>query len=180
DQTDREADLRSGLLHIGEHAESVALLEREGRVKQRTLERLDALVGNMKRIIAVNRNLGYFTTSYNYFIQIIPALIVAPAYMMGYVDFGVITQAAIAFSQLMGAFSLVVTQFPAISTQAVVLSRIDALWDSMERSAARDDGIEVHEVPDRLAWDHLTLRSPRDGRVLVGALTVSVEHGDRL
>ena len=41
-----------------------------------------------RRIIAVNRNLSFFTNGYNYLIQIIPALIVAPLYMRGDVEFG--------------------------------------------------------------------------------------------
>ena len=56
----------------------------------------------MKRMIAVNRNLSFFTTGYNYGIQIIPALIVGPLFIRGDVEFGVITQSAMAFSHLLG------------------------------------------------------------------------------
>ena len=57
---------------------------------------------NYRRITSVNRNLGFFTTGYNYLIQIIPALIVAPLYIRGEVEFGVVTQSAMAFAQLLG------------------------------------------------------------------------------
>ena len=49
---------------------------------------LDELVDNFRRITSVNRNLGFFTTGYNYLIQIIPALIVAPLYIRGEVELG--------------------------------------------------------------------------------------------
>jgi putative ATP-binding cassette transporter len=84
-------------------------------------------VGNTKRIIAVNRNLNFFTTGYGYLIQIIPALLIAPKFMRGEVEFGVITQSAMAFSQLLGAFSLIVTQFQSISSYAAVLARLTVL-----------------------------------------------------
>jgi ABC-type uncharacterized transport system fused permease/ATPase subunit len=71
-QLDKEATLRSDLIHVRQHAESVALLRREGRLGARLLRRLDVLTANWRRIIAVNRNLAFFTTGYNYMIQIIP------------------------------------------------------------------------------------------------------------
>ncbi len=69
DQSDREASFRAELVHLRENAESVAVL-REGRIRDRLLARIDALVETLKRIVAVNRNLGFFTTGYNYMIQL--------------------------------------------------------------------------------------------------------------
>src|SRR3954469_19609118 len=74
-QSDREATFRSGLIHIREHAESIALLRREGRLTARLLRSIDALADNYRRITSVSRNLSFFTTGYNFLIQIIPALI---------------------------------------------------------------------------------------------------------
>ena len=76
DQSDREASFRAELVHVRENAESIALLRREGRLGARLARRLDALLANARRIIAVNRNLSFFTTGYNYGIQLIPALII--------------------------------------------------------------------------------------------------------
>ena len=90
-QADREADFRAQLIHVHEHADSIALQHREPRLESRLLAQVTALIGNMRSIITVNRNVGFFTTGYNYLIQIIPALIVAPLFMGGEVPFGVIT-----------------------------------------------------------------------------------------
>ena len=114
DQSDQEANLRAALVHVRENAESVALLRREGRLMSRIMRHVDGLTNNFRRIIAVNRNLSFFTTGYNYLIQIIPALIVAPLFIRGEVEFGVIPQSAMAFTQLLGAFSLIVTNFQSI------------------------------------------------------------------
>ena len=99
-QSDKEAVFRADLIHVRENAESLALSHREPLIKARLLHHLDELAGNFKQMVAVSRNLGFFTTGYNYLIQIIPALIVAPLYIRGEVEFGVITQSAMAFSQL--------------------------------------------------------------------------------
>src|SRR5690606_21890158 len=80
-QLDKEANFRADLIHVRENAESVALLHRERWLGARLLRHLDDLTGNFRRIITVNRNLNLFTTGYNYLIQIIPALVVAPLFI---------------------------------------------------------------------------------------------------
>ncbi|MEB2345025.1 MAG: ABC transporter transmembrane domain-containing protein [Deltaproteobacteria bacterium] len=180
-QSDREADLRASLVHVRENAESVALLHREGRLGARLGKRVDALVANTRRIIAVNRNLGFFTTGYNYLIQIIPVLIVAPLFIGGHVEFGVITQSSMAFSTLIGAFSLIVTQFQQISSYAVVLARLGVFAESVEEVAADGArGIVHDDGGDGIAWQELTLRSPHDGTVLLAGLSASVRSGTRV
>ena len=80
----------------------------------------------------MNRNLGFFTTGYNYLIQIIPALFVAPQFIRGEVEFGVITQSAMAFTQLLGAFSLIINQFGSISSFAAVIARLSGLAEAVD------------------------------------------------
>jgi len=177
-QEDKEAFFRSDLIHVRENAESVAFLHREGRMRARLTEHLAAVVQNYKRIISVNRNLTFFTAGYNYMIQIIPIAIVAPLFIRGDIQFGVITQSAMAFSQLMGAFSLIVTQIQSLSSYAVVLLRIGEFGDAADQIAARDVCLlEVRDQKDRITFEHLTLRSPRDGRTLVNDLTLSIPSG---
>jgi putative ATP-binding cassette transporter len=178
DQADREASLRADLVHVRENAESVAVLRREGRLSDRLEKRVGDLVANMRRIIGVNRNLGFFTTGYNYLIQIIPVLIVAPLFIRGDREFGVISQSSMAFSHLIGAFSLIITQFQQISSYAVVLARLSVLAEGVERTAAHEtSGIQVDETGDTVAWQRLTLRSPHESTVLVDALSASVTKG---
>ena len=180
DQEDHEADFRAGLAHVRENAESVAFLRREQRIEARLLRHLDALVGNLSGIIAVNRRLGFFTTGYNYLIPVLPVLIIAPRFIRGDVEFGVITQSVMAFSHLLGAFSLIVTQFQSISSYAAVLARLSALRRAAEDTAPVPSGIEIVENDDCLAYEQLTLRSPRDGRVLIDRLSLSIPPGLRL
>jgi len=178
DQLDREANFRARLVLVRENAESVALLRREGRLRGRLKERLEELTSNFQRIIEVNRNLGYFTTGYNYLIQIIPALIVAPLFIQGKAEFGVITQSAVAFGHLLGAFSLIVTQFQSISTYTAVVARLNALRAAMtlERPSPSPT-VELAESVGSVAYEHLTLYAPRDGRALVKDLSLSIPAG---
>jgi putative ATP-binding cassette transporter len=178
-QSDREADFRTALIDVGERADSVALAQQEPELQTHLEARLDALVHNFGRIIGVNRNLGFFTTGYNYMIQIIPALIVAPLFIRGDVEFGVITQSAMAFSLLLGAFSLIITQFPAISSYAAVLARLTALAEGFFSPPAIATGIKTVEDDERVAYERLTLRMPDDERVLVRDLSVTIPRDTR-
>jgi putative ATP-binding cassette transporter len=180
-QSDLEANFRADLIHVRENAEPVALLRREGRLTARLLRRLDDLAGNFRRITSVNRNLGFFSTGYNYLIQIIPALIVAPLFIRHEVEFGVITQSAMAFAQLLGAFSLIINQFQSISSFTAVVARLGALSEAVEHiPAAGSVATTVVEDAGRLAYEGLTLTSPRDGRPLVTDLCVEIPHGTRV
>jgi putative ATP-binding cassette transporter len=179
-QSDREANLRSDLIHLRENADLVALLRREERLRTRMLRRLESLVANTKRVIAVNRNVGFFTNGYNYAIQIIPILIVAPLYFRDQIEFGVITQSAMAFSQLVGAISILITQFGSISSFAAVLGRLSGLSEAVE-GAHREplSKLAVQKDEARLAWEGVQLAAP-DGAPLVRDLTVQIPAGGAL
>jgi vitamin B12/bleomycin/antimicrobial peptide transport system ATP-binding/permease protein len=180
-QLDKEAAFRANLVHVQQNAESIALLHREARIGARLQRLFNELVANMRRIIGVNRNLAFFTNGYNYLIQIIPALLVAPLFFRGEVEFGVITQSAMAFSTLVGALSLIVTQFQSISSFAAVVARLGSLVDAMEQVPAPAAGsIEVREDEARVAYERLTLVAPGNNHALVTDLSLSVPRGTRL
>src|SRR5579871_113519 len=131
DQLDKEASFRSGLIHVRDNADAILEARSEESQKADLLTRFDDVVGNFRKITSINRNVGFFTTGYNWMIQIIPALIVAPAFIEGKIEFGVITQSAMAFSTLVAAFSLIVTQFQSLSSFAAVIARLSALAEAV-------------------------------------------------
>ena len=135
DQLDHEASFRSALIHVRENAEGIMLRRESESEATRLRERLDRLAENFRRITTVNRNVGFFSTGYNWLIQLIPVVVIAPAFMRGEIEFGVITQSAMVFTTLVAAFSLVVTQFQSLSTYAAVVSRLGSLLDAFESEA---------------------------------------------
>lgn len=179
-QSDCEADFRSELIRMRDNAEGIALTGSEALTRSRLLLRVDELVGNFRRIVAINRNLGFFTTGYNYLIQLIPVLLVAPLFMRNGVEFGVIGQSTMAFATLLGAFSLVVTQFQSISAYASVVARlgefVDAVGDATDLNAASCIGCETQS--DHFRFQDLTLNSIHgEPRTLVHQLNVAFLPG---
>ncbi|MBY5848271.1 ABC transporter ATP-binding protein/permease [Rhizobium ruizarguesonis] len=181
DQLDKEASFRSGLIQVRENAEAIMLAHCEEQQISRLMRRLDDAVANFRKVTAINRNVGFFTTGYNWLIQIIPALIIAPAYIRGNIDFGVITQSGAAFAMLVGAFSLVITQFQSISTFAAVVSRLSSLMEAIERSGTpADASIEIVEGKERLAYENLTLLHATNGVPIVKDVSISIPLGTRV
>jgi len=178
-QSDREADFRAALIYVHQNAEGLALTRDESRMSRQLALRIEQLVGNFRRITAVNRNLNFFTSGYNYMIQLIPALFIAPMFISGDVEFGVIGQAAMAFATLVGAFSLVITQFQSISTYASVVTRLSEMVDALEDARVRDEKscLDCRMTGDRLVFDHLTLLATDgdgDPRVLLHDLNATL------
>jgi putative ATP-binding cassette transporter len=131
-QSDFEADFRTELIRIQRDGEQIAAAGIEPDIKQKVNDRIDSVVSNLRHIIAINRNLNFFTSGYNYLIQLIPVLIVAPMFIRSEVEFGVIGQSAMAFATLLGAFSLIITQFQAISSYASVVARLSEFVEQAE------------------------------------------------
>jgi putative ATP-binding cassette transporter len=130
-QLKKEADLRHGLIHVRERGAPLAERD-EPQEARRIHARLRRVVHNSRAIIGVTRNVGFFTSGYNYLVPILPIVIVAPLFLRGRIELGVVTQSAMAFAQLLGAFSLIVAQFQSISAFAAVVRRLSSLWEVMD------------------------------------------------
>lgn len=179
-QLDSEAAFRSGLIQVRENAESIMIEGSQQRHADRLLRQFDSLATNFRRIIGINRNVGFFATGYNWMIQIIPVVIIAPAFMRGDMEFGVITQSAAAFAMLVGAFSFIVAQFNSISNFATVVARISSFLEAVEETRRQSDhSVELIEAEGNLGYERLTLTS-RTGTVLVKDLSLVIPPDTRV
>jgi vitamin B12/bleomycin/antimicrobial peptide transport system ATP-binding/permease protein len=184
-QLAKEADLRYGLVRIREYAEPIALLQGEPEEDHQVLNRLERVVEIVKRVIAVNRNMGFFTSYFNYLVPILPIILVAPSYLRGEIEFGEVTQAAMAFAQLVGALAVFIAQFQNFSAFAAVVTRLGSLETAIQEAQTQAQG-QIHIAWDdtRVAYDKLTLTTPpsagQGGRVLIKELSLEIPRGRRL
>ena len=145
-QLDKEANFRTELTYVRQNAEAILIARQENAQSARLFSQLHELIGNAWAITSVNRNVGFFTTSYNWMIQIIPALIMAPAFFAGKIEFGVVTQSVGAFATSVAAFSLIVTQFQSLSALAAVVARLNSLAAAVDRAQSATHAIEAFEL----------------------------------
>ncbi|GAB4210458.1 MAG: ABC transporter ATP-binding protein/permease [Synechococcales cyanobacterium] len=189
-----EANFRYSLVHVRDHAESIAFYRGEQREQQQVVGRLDQALKNFDLLIIWQALIGMFLRGYNFFTRIVPYLIVAPLYFSGEKDFGTITQAYIAFSQVLGSLSIVTNQIESISGFAAGINRLGAFHEALldqerRRSVLTAVSPDVMTAPPtriatqdngRLAIDHLTLKTPRADRTLIQNLTLALEEKQRL
>lgn len=185
----KEADFRYALVRIREHAGAVAQMAGERDEKHRLGDKLMALVANYRRVVDLNRNLGFFVNGYTYMTQVIPVLIVAPMYVRSRVEFGTVMQATMAFTFTLNGFSLIISQFQQLSSYAAVVNRLGALWEATEDAHARTETRATPHprvVPEaepegrRVVYQDVTLETPKEGRVLVQGLSLELPAGRRL
>jgi putative ATP-binding cassette transporter len=97
------------------------------------------------------------------------------------VEFGVVTQSAMAFSQVVGAFSIIVDQFQSLSSFGAVIVRVSALTGALEKAPPSEGAvIALVEAEGRIAYAHLTLASPDDGHDVLEDLTAAIPHGTKV
>jgi putative ATP-binding cassette transporter len=180
-QLQKEADLRYELIQTRETAEAIATMGASRTVRECLRDRLGDVVANNKRIISVTRNLGFFINGYNYLKQLIPLLIVAPMYMRGQVDFGVVTQSAMAFSAFLDGFSLILTQFETLSSFAAVTVRLDTIAQALEhaRTPAPSE-IQIVNDENRVAYEGLSLWTRQEHHPLLDDLSLEIDYGKTL
>jgi ABC-type uncharacterized transport system fused permease/ATPase subunit len=134
----READLRFSLVRVRENAESIAFYGGEQLERQLVDKRLADLVVTRRDVLRVERNLDFFTTAYQFLIQILPGAVVAPLFFAGKVELGVVSQSFGAFNHILNDFSIIVNQFEALSQFSAGVDRLGefALRLQLETGAA--------------------------------------------
>ncbi|MGE5659693.1 MAG: ABC transporter ATP-binding protein/permease [Actinomycetota bacterium] len=182
-QLRKEADFRYGLVHIRDNAESIAFYRGERQEEIQVWHRFTQAFRNFNLLIGWQRNVGYFRKGYNYAIVILPSLLLAPIYFSGSIEYGDITQANIAFSQVLSALSVVVDQIESLSAFAASINRLgefkDQLQDPSEISEPEVRTIDT-VVDSQLLLEHLTLETPKHRKVLIKDLSVSVQPSSGL
>ena len=184
-QLQREADFRYGLVHLRDNAESIAFYGGEAQELESVGQRFTRAIRNYHILIGWQRNLDFFTTGHNYFVRILPYLVVAPIYLAGNIDFGAISQASVAFSQIFGALAIVITQFELLTAFAAGINRIAAFDETLteltqgQQSTPDANTIDT-ELDSRLALEQVTLQTPNRQQTLVENLSVEIAPGQSL
>jgi putative ATP-binding cassette transporter len=182
-QLRKEADLRYGLVHVRDNAESIAFFRGEEREKGQVKQRLLAAIGNLRFLIGWERNLEFFTKGYEYVILILPIVVMAPMYFAGDIKFGVVTQAEGAFIQVLSALSVIVMQFEQLSNFVAGITRLETFSTALESEAKEKTEERPRigsEEESRLALEHVTLMTPDYHQTLIRDVSLEAQAGKGL
>lgn len=179
-----EANFRYSMVHVRDNAESIAFYRGESQEIQQVVDRLRQAIQNQDMLIIWQSLIDLFQYGYNYFTRIVPYVIVAPLYFADQTDFGTIAQATIAFSQVLGALSIVTNQIQSISSFAAGINRLGAFNEVLEDPALRYGEQQRHQIESleaaRIALRNVTLMTPNSEQTLVADLSLELETGHHL
>ncbi|MEM1367179.1 MAG: ABC transporter ATP-binding protein/permease [Cyanobacteria bacterium P01_H01_bin.15] len=184
DQLRLEADFRYSMVHVRDNAESIAFYRGENLERQQVVQRLLTAIRNFDLLIIWQSLIDLFQFGYNYFTRIVPYVIVAPIYFAGDTDFGTFTQASIAFSQVLGALSLITNRIDQIAQFAASINRLGSFYERLDdpalpRKQKYEQEIET-QVASQLELKQLTIVTPNSEQTLVQNLSLQIEPSDRL
>ncbi len=128
-QIEFEADLRSNLT-LDLDADHVVVGDRVSLHTQ-SLLRLDIVISTWIGIAKLYRSLQIFTTGFNLLVPLIPAVITAPLYFNGSIEFGTITQAVMAFTVVFNGATVLISQYGGISALSAITNRLGSLLEEM-------------------------------------------------
>jgi vitamin B12/bleomycin/antimicrobial peptide transport system ATP-binding/permease protein len=131
-QRRREADFRHALVLLRDNAEAIALYGGDRSEEGRLLHRLYAVVKNSNLMILWQRNLAFFTYTYDFLLVLVPYFVLAPSFFAGTIAFGQITQASLTFLALRTALAITVDQYNLLSTFAAVVERLGGYLEEAE------------------------------------------------
>lgn len=177
-QLRREADFRYGLVHVRDHAESIAFYQGEEQESLQIKHRFLQAFHNFNLLIGWQRNVDYFTTGYRYIVIILPSLIMAPIYFAGEIKYGDITQANFAFGQVLSAFSIVVSQIEPLSAFAAGINRLATFSEALAPEEIAPDPGEPRidmVINSPLSLNHVTVNTPNYSKILVSDLSFMLQ-----
>lgn len=174
-----EADFRYGLVHVRDNAESIAFYQGEKPEVEMIASRFRSVIKNFSLLIGWQRNLSFFTTAYSYLPLVLPFIILFPEYFGGRIDYGDMVQANMAFSQVYGALSLIVSQIESITNFAAGVDRLSVFAEAIhpERPAVR--GI-VSREGEKFALAGVSVMTPDRSRTLIEALSMELKGDENL
>ncbi len=171
-----EGNFRYGLVHVRDHAESIAFYRGEAQESEQVKGRFTDAFRNFNLLIGWQRNVDFFTTGYGYLVVILPSLVVAPMYFAGQIDFGAISQANFAFSQVLGALSIIVNEIERLTAFGAGVNRLSAFTDNLDISSnGTGETRKIDLVQEsQLSLEHITLQTPKGHKTLIDDLSVII------
>jgi putative ATP-binding cassette transporter len=183
-----EADFRYGMVHVRDNAESIAFYRGEQQESREVSRRLDGAIVNFDRLIRWSAAIYVVRRSYDYFSRFLPWLVIAPIYFAKDVDFGVFSQAGIAFAQVFGSLSFIVENIEQLTAFSASISRLESFQGAIDEIHREADGeclpAAVSVAPDSseegILVQHVDLKPPQSERLLIHDLSLEVAQRQRV
>jgi vitamin B12/bleomycin/antimicrobial peptide transport system ATP-binding/permease protein len=182
EELESKANYSYGLTHIRTHAESIAFFQGESQELNIIKRRFLILIKSAKDRIGWERNNDIFNRGYQAAIQIFPFIVFGPLDIKGEMEFGEISQAAIACSLFATALGELINEFGTSGKFSSYVERLSGFSNALADATKQPENVNtIKTVEDnRLAFENVTLQTPNYEQVIVEDLSLSVQPGEGL
>ena len=177
-----EADYRFALVRLRENSEGVALYRGEKEELVNFRERFAGVITNWWSIMRKQKQLGFFTISYDQLAIIFPLVVAAPRYFSGAIGLGGVMQISSAFGQVQTSLSWFIDAYTLFAQWKASVDRLtgfSASLDSVRSESEELDGERAEGAGMSLALENLELKLPQ-GTPLLGRTALELKPGENL
>jgi putative ATP-binding cassette transporter len=191
----KEANFRSGLIHIRENAESIAFYSGESYERKTANKLFQEVFDNFNSLIAWQLVLNLLSNIYSFIPYILPAVIMAPQVFSGKLEVGKVSESVGALISIFSGLNFIVQQFDSLTSFAVGIERLQSFLLFLEKP--HQDKIKspiisqsdtqtklvtkIETIYDKqLTIEKLTLLTPEGSRTLLRDLSLELETGKGL
>lgn len=184
DSTVAEADLRYGILHVRDNAESVAFYGGEYAESEQIDARLLTAVKRQAKIFYYDVFVSFVSRMFSISWELFPYILLVPLFFAGDIEYGAIAQATAAAATMSTALQGILIFVPMLASaapKAVRLAEIIERFDDLDKSHTDPDvpRIEIR-TGDTIKLDHVSLETPGGEMTLVRNLSFELGAGERL
>ncbi len=178
-----EAELRSALVRITEHADGIVLHGGEPDERRLLDQPVKAVIDLMARLAGGVARLTWVTSGYGWLAMVVPIIVAAPGYFGGTMSFGTLMMVAGAFNQVQSSLRWFVDNLSPIADWRATLFRVVAFRDALatvDEIGADTGRIDVAEAEaDAVRLDDLQLALP-DFSATLDHRSVEIAPGERI
>ncbi|KAF1055769.1 MAG: Vitamin B12 transport ATP-binding protein BacA [Burkholderia gladioli] len=183
DSTVAEADLRFGILHVRNYAETIALYRGEQAEGTSIERRLRRAIGIAVATLRYEFVMGTAQTIVGLIWTLLPVLMLVPLYFSGTITFGTIAQGTASAGLLLGTIQRLTNFVPTFATAAPHVVRLAQIVEKVQaveqEGVVRKDAIAFHHG-QTIRIDRLTLLTPGRERTLLQDLSLTLPPGEHL
>ncbi|MBW4596839.1 MAG: ATP-binding cassette domain-containing protein [Brasilonema angustatum HA4187-MV1] len=181
-ELESKADYNYCLTHVRNHAESIAFFQGESQESNIIQRKFSHLVKNAQSKINWERNQDFFKRGYQAAIQIFPFIVLGPLELRGEMEFGEVTQAAIACNLFANALAELINEFGTSGRFSSYAERLAEFSNALEAVTKQPENVSTIKTieENHLAFENVTLQTPNYEQVIVEDLSLSVQPGEGL
>lgn len=173
----READFRFAAARLREYSEQVALLDGRAAERETLFDRYDRQVAATLSLVRTTRDLRVFSFTVSQMTDVLPYVLVAPAYFAGVGTLGGLQQTASAFSRVQGGFTIFLDLYETLAAYKASVNRINGFRDALAR-AGDDPAIPLAEGAGSEVSAHDLAVALPTGRIAVRASDLAFRPGE--